>query len=280
MKRLDSKTNIETIRSTAQLICSAWPGRASKDRLEGILKDIAESNGKLPAHYVLTEKEVVVAHVKLVESETKREVGRSICVYDVVVDQTKRKKGYGKQLMLSLEPIVKDMGYHYIYLTTSPKLASTFYKKCGYREHDAVTRKRKVFRKMAEGGLARLEALFQTRTELKVKKVDRSNSSSVWLRKRVVERFFTKSSPSLISFDDLNRFVHDRIKHIMSDQRVTAILQSNLTFRQIGPSCGLCALAMACVVFSCFILIIYHEHSNTGTASSQNTQLRCLCPIH
>jgi len=181
---------------------------------------------------------------------------------------------------LSLEPIVKDMGYHYIYLTTSPKLASTFYKKCGYREHDAVTRKRKVFRKMAEGGLARLEALFQTRTELKVKKVDRSNSSSVWLRKRVVERFFTKSSPSLISFDDLNRFVHDRIKHIMSDQRVTAILQSNLTFRQIGPSCGLCALAMAYVEFSCFLLIIYHEHSNTGTASSQNTQLRCLCPIH
>ena len=102
-----------------------------------------------------------------------------------------------------------------------------------------------------------------------MKKVDRSNSSSVWLRKRVVERFFTKSSPSLISFDDLNRFVHDRIKHIMSDQRVTAILQSNLTFRQIGPSCGLCALAMAYVVFSCFLLIIYHEHSNTGTASSR-----------
>ena len=249
MKRLDSKTSIETIVSTSKLICSAWPGRALRDRVEGIQKDISESNGKLfPAHYVLMEKgDIVVAHAKLVESETKREVGRSVCVYDVVVDQKKRRKGYGKKLMSGLEPIVKDMGYHYIYLTTSPKLASNFYKKCGYREHDAVTKKRKVFRKMAEGGLARLEALFETRNKQKV--VEKIESNSVWLRKRVVERYFTKSSPLVTSFDDLNRVVKDRVTHLMSDRRVTAILRNNLTFRQIGPSCGLCALAMAyCVI--------------------------------
>lgn len=250
MLRLDEHVDVDLLRQSARLIELAWPGkRTFQHRLDGIRKDI-ELKDKLPGHYVLIDDDVVVAHVKIVESETKREVGRSVCVYDVVVDQNKRKRGYGKRIMLSLEPIVKAMGYHYIYLSTSPKLASTFYKKCGYREHDAVTRKRKVFRKIHEDGLARLEALFETRKN-PIKVTKDSSSSAVWLRKRVVERFFTKSSPSVImSFNELCRVVRDRVTHMsLTKSSKIAVLRNTLNFRQIGPSCGLCALAIAyCLV--------------------------------
>ena len=55
-----------------------------------------------------------------------------IYVEDLWIDQSLRRKGYGKQLMQALENHFQGRGYHNINLVTNEFQAPAFYKKCGY----------------------------------------------------------------------------------------------------------------------------------------------------
>jgi ribosomal protein S18 acetylase RimI-like enzyme len=55
-------------------------------------------------------------------------------IFDIVLDETQRGKGYGKQAMLALEEIAKDMGLETIglHVFAYNTVAMQLYKKLGY----------------------------------------------------------------------------------------------------------------------------------------------------
>lgn len=55
-----------------------------------------------------------------------------IYIDDIWVDSAHRGKGYGKQLMFTLENKFKGKGFNNINLVTSAFQAPEFYKKCGF----------------------------------------------------------------------------------------------------------------------------------------------------
>lgn len=55
-----------------------------------------------------------------------------VYIEDIWVDESIRGKGYGRQLLTTLEDHFKGKGYNNINLVTSAFQAPKFYKKCGY----------------------------------------------------------------------------------------------------------------------------------------------------
>lgn len=55
-----------------------------------------------------------------------------VYIDDIWVDKSVRGKGYGRQLLNTLEEHFKGKGYNNINLVTSSFQAPGFYKKCGY----------------------------------------------------------------------------------------------------------------------------------------------------
>ena len=278
---LSERTDL--IEKTANLLQATWPRKDPTERVRDILDTIrkdtdgktSSSSSSFPSHYVLVfspntnneeEEEdenkkvdhvIVVAHGKLVDSEDTGELGRVCIVYDVAVDPKERKKGYGRRMMKELERIAKEAKYHWTYLHTSPKLSRTFYRKCGYKPHEAVTAKKRVLRGIAKnGGLARLESLLRRMNQHE--RIDRTvctkskrsrTDEKVWLRKRLSERFYRRRHQSSTTSAESNNVVaatERRIGQLLRGRKnIVAAWYPIEHLMQIGPSCGLCALAMA-----------------------------------
>lgn len=58
------------------------------------------------------------------------------CIYiDILwIEESQRKRGYGKKLMLSIEEIARDKGITLLRLDTHGFQAPEFYRNCGYTE--------------------------------------------------------------------------------------------------------------------------------------------------
>eukprot|EP00939_MAST-03C_sp_MAST-3C-sp1_P000348 g348.t1 len=305
---------------------------------------------------------LLVGYATLRASEDREDhhdvCGRVGILFDVAISPNMRRRGLGKLLLSDMEKIARDIrGFHYIYLKTSPKLARTFYRKCGYVVRDsgeAPTTRKAVFKHIRKcGGVDRLDALFRRRQkreretnedangadghmrkdssvrqsgeddtggygksgELSATSCDaaapaastigygksgelsatsgdavapsastiatprknakRNEKRQLWLRKRLVDRYFTQSSPRLVNWNtcvtarQLDRVMMRGLggprggKAGMPDRREEdretrstfscrldrywklLARKDLLHYRQIGPSCGICAVAIA-----------------------------------
>ena len=180
----------------------------------------------------------------------------------IIVDESLRGKGLGRQLMEFLEEETKRLGYHYLYLWT--KTAIPFYRKIGYRECQRVSLKRACLKALKDSQVETLEAVLFRKTQQQHHQThhqkqgppknqretvllpptsagDDDTAPDIWLRKRLVEHVGSRQLPLSERLVELKEFIAN---HDVETMCWRYFLLSVPWQAQVGPSCGLAALRM------------------------------------
>lgn len=105
--------------------------KESKEMIERLLSEGIKTKGQYLYHiYDLTSGEKVGILWFNIKEESK-----AAFIYHIFIDETQRGKGYGKQALLHMEPIVKELGAKSIGLNVfgDNERAFNLYKKLGYK---------------------------------------------------------------------------------------------------------------------------------------------------
>jgi predicted GNAT family acetyltransferase len=192
--------------------------------------------------------------------------GNAAAATFIIVDDSLRGKGLGRQLMEFLEEEAKRLGYHYLYLWT--KTAIPFYQKIGYRECQRVSLKRACLKVLQESQVETLEAVLFRKTQQQQRPLNIDNhqqpqgrpkkqretvllpptkegeddtAADVWLRKRLLEHVGSRQVPLSERLDEMKEIIAG---HVGETRHWRYFLLSLPWQAQVGPSCGLAALRM------------------------------------
>jgi N-acetylglutamate synthase-like GNAT family acetyltransferase len=253
--------DLELLRDAARLVADEWGGNL-EDRITAMLENHSHA-------YILvdssasTQRPIAVGHAVLKTGASKRNsdlIGSSVrngILLSVVIDRNRRRLGLGRELMKLIEVVARNVhGYAYLYLWTSD--AALFYEKIGYCNCEPTSIDVPAFQKQAIN-VQKFEDLFVKRlSQLTLdSSLSVSTSSSPymsgnisiacrWLRKRL-----TFSSPiEYVSLPEAKDLIMSEFKLLRVERpslpylEFTLFQNSLFLCKQIGPSCGIAALAM------------------------------------
>ncbi|GBG31918.1 UPF0692 protein C19orf54-like [Hondaea fermentalgiana] len=179
--------------------------------------------------------------------------GPACALTSVVISETLRGSGLGRQLMNGIHDQAESLGYTYVYLWTST--AQGFYAKCGYLCCESVTVARPILDNLAENQVSALERML-AKMRARNAEQDTGQSSTVpdydhesadaenvvWMRKRLIEDL----PAEILDADAIEAEVCADLRHFAAEATGFHLALLNVPLhRQVGPSCGLAALRMA-----------------------------------
>jgi ribosomal protein S18 acetylase RimI-like enzyme len=138
---------VASIRSYAaeKVAAGTWPGEGAEGRAVAEFRELLPQGQATPGH----EFRSIVADggepVGIIWLAPQREIGRGAAfIYDIVIDESRRGRGYGRAAMEALEPLVRSLGYDRIALHVfgHNTIARNLYRALGYLETDVSMEKR------------------------------------------------------------------------------------------------------------------------------------------
>lgn len=243
---LDARAAPSALEQTAAMLEAQWPKLGHAERL-------TRSSDSLPSHFILMNPAdgEVIAHASLHASAEVGE-GLTVIAQNVLVSPLHRRKGVGQRLLQHLEEYAVLKGAGYIRLSTADQQA--FYRACGYAESEPGNTDSAAVRKIDGTALNALQAMLMRRNGVGGGAGGSGSGadSVTWFRKRL--RGFSSSVRNITAIevgDAVQAALqahneHDSSTAAVDSERVLLCAQLLPWRRQVGPSCGLTALLMAC----------------------------------
>ncbi len=128
-----------------KVTAGTWPAETAQERAAAEFNELLPQGQQTPGHEcgaIVTDAGEAVG---VVWFAPQREIGVGAAfIYDIVIDEDQRGRGYGRAAMEALEPLARSLGYDRIGLHVfgHNAVARSLYQSVGYVETDVQMEKR------------------------------------------------------------------------------------------------------------------------------------------
>jgi RimJ/RimL family protein N-acetyltransferase len=138
---------VASIRGYAEekVTAGTWPSDSAQERAVAEFGELLPQGQQTPGHEfraIVTESQEPVGVIWLAP---QREIGSGAAfIFDIVINEDRRGRGYGRAAMEALEPLARSLGYDKIRLHVfgHNAVARNLYASVGYSETDLMMEKR------------------------------------------------------------------------------------------------------------------------------------------